>query len=547
MSRAIQQRCFDLIVVLLLCGLLVNLILSSRESGVKKEKHDFNGNPLHHGNQVLWQIITADTVDKSILAIDDLHKHKALASNNDPIHSSGGSGKKNLEENLQPFTGNPLHHGSQVEQQKVKSDTKSSCAIDVLHKKIETDSDNDQRYPNVDVEKKNCEDHLHLSTTNPSRNGRPVQQHDGDSEKSEANEVIESGNTGMTLIRFQGMQKDIAINNLHPQTNREVHSSENANSLDFEKSEANEVIESGNTGMTLIRFQGMRRDIAINNLHPQTNRDTQLTNASNHLCNPFLLLFLHHLLCFMSAPPSEVHSLENANSLDFAVGVVQSITPDPIIKSAPATDYLHKNFDFALSENGARIVKDGYFATSPSLRDMHKNFDFALSENGARIVKDGYFATSPSLRDKTGLFELEIFILELFLGLKFYNPPESILRPFRSATLGDECLHFANEGINDPLSLRGAIVTLTVALSDAAFVSNIFINHVVESCAALKDFRVFGFEDDKAIGRPWELGTFQYIERSNPMTPQSYLIPASIDGKKVPRFRAISLAIDSNW
>jgi len=422
-----------LIVVLLLCGLLVNLILSSRESGVKKEKHDFNGNPLHHGNQVLWQIITADTVDKSILAIDDLHKHKALASNNDPIHSSGGSGKKNLEENLQPFTGNPLHHGSQVEQQKVKSDTKSSCAIDVLHKKIETDSDNDQRYPNVDVEKKNCEDHLHLSTRNPSRHGRPVQQHDGDSEKSEANEVIESGNTGMTLIRFQGMQKDIAINNLHPQTNREVHSS------------------------------------------------------------------------------------ENANSLDFAVGVVQSITPDPIIKSAPATDYLHKNFDFA------------------------------LSENGARIVKDGYFATSPSLRDKTGLFELEIFILELFLGLKFYNPPESILRPFRSATLGDECLHFANEGINDPLSLRGAIVTLTVALSDAAFVSNIFINHVVESCAALKDFRVFGFEDDKAIGRPWELGTFQYIERSNPMTPQSYLIPASIDGKKVPRFRAISLAIDSNW
>mmetsp|Transcript_16933 Transcript_16933/g.35359 ORF Transcript_16933/g.35359 Transcript_16933/m.35359 type:complete len:256 (-) Transcript_16933:145-912(-) len=237
--------------------------------------------------------------------------------------------------------------------------------------------------------------------------------------------------------------------------------------------------------MTLIRFQGMQKDIAINNLHPQTNR--------------------------------EVHSSENANSLDFAVGVVQSITPDPIIKSAPATDYLHKNFDFA------------------------------LSENGARIVKDGYFATSPSLRDKTGLFELEIFILELFLGLKFYNPPESILRPFRSATLGDECLHFANEGINDPLSLRGAIVTLTVALSDAAFVSNIFINHVVESCAALKDFRVFGFEDDKAIGRPWELGTFQYIERSNPMTPQSYLIPASIDGKKVPRFRAISLAIDSNW
>ncbi len=70
-----------------------------------------------------------------------------------------------------------------------------------------------------------------------------------------------------------------------------------------------------------------------------------------------------------------------------------------------------------------------------------------------------------------------------------------------------------NEGINVPLSLRGAIATLSVSLSDVAFVTNISINHVAESCVALKDFRVFGFEDDKAIGRPWNLGTFQYMER----------------------------------
>ncbi len=56
--------------------------------------------------------------------------------------------EKKREENLHPFAGNPSCHGSQSQQQSITSDTKSSSAISVLHKKIETYSLYDPSYPN---------------------------------------------------------------------------------------------------------------------------------------------------------------------------------------------------------------------------------------------------------------------------------------------------------------------------------------------------------------------------------------------------------------
>ncbi len=99
------------------------------------------------------------------------------------------------------------------------------------------------------VEKKNCDDHVHISIKNPSCHGRPLQRHDGDSVKKEANEGIE--------------------------------------------------------GMTVIGFQGMQKDVAMYNIRPKPDRDAQRTNTSNHLHNPLLLLFLRHLLFIVSELPSK--------------------------------------------------------------------------------------------------------------------------------------------------------------------------------------------------------------------------------------------------
>ncbi len=147
-------------------------------------------------------------------------------------------------------------------------------------------------------------------------------------------------------------------------------------------------------------------DDAINHLHHGTKYHKQWTKTSYHLQNPLLLLFLHHLLCFISEPPSDVSLVENSY-FDFPVRVIQHSSFDTIVKSTPVMDY------------------------------VHKNFDLILSENGARIVRKGYFATSPSLRESNGLYRFEMFILETIGGYHFGNSPEDILRPFASTSFID--------------------------------------------------------------------------------------------------------------
>jgi hypothetical protein len=95
---------------------------------------------------------------------------------------------------------------------------------------------------------------------------------------------------------------------------------------------------------------------------------------------------------------------------------------------------------------------------------------------------------------------------------------------------------------------RGEYATLTVALSQQITVTEVMIDHAPSSIAdgksALKMFRVFGYEDIGAFGEPWELGSFQY--NSN-LGLQTFSIPSSIGGVEVPKLRAVSLAVDSNW
>ncbi len=82
-------------IALLLCRLFAILILNSCGSGVKDKNHEGNshpfiGNPSHHGSQVQWQRVTFDTIRKFPHAIDDWHKKRELALYQVLSYSNGG-------------------------------------------------------------------------------------------------------------------------------------------------------------------------------------------------------------------------------------------------------------------------------------------------------------------------------------------------------------------------------------------------------------------------------------------------------------------------
>jgi len=190
--------------------------------------------------------------------------------------------------------------------------------------------------------------------------------------------------------------------------------------------------------------------------------------------------------------------------------------------------------------------------------DRTGKFDLASIPNGARVLRRGPRATSLSLYETLPLFNRIL----AYAKLRFYgHPPEAALVPSISMHPRGQCWSFQNEW-NHPLSsnrrgitrdgIRGDYATLTVALAKAVFVSEVVVEHLpaslskVDAKSAVKNFRVVGFEDVGAFGEPWELGTFEY-NIDAPFSLQTFQIPSSIDGLSVPKLKAVSLAVDSNW
>ena len=154
--------------------------------------------------------------------------------------------------------------------------------------------------------------------------------------------------------------------------------------------------------------------------------------------------------------------------------------------------------------------------------DRTGKFDYASVVHGARVLRRGPYATSLSLYETLPLLNRVL----AYTKLRFYgHPPEVALRPSGPIHARGQCWSFQNEWSNGLSSnrrgisrdgIRGDYATLTVSLVSAAFVSEMVLEHLSSNLTsnnsetAVKDFRVVGYEDGRAFGEPWELGTFQY-------------------------------------
>ena len=183
--------------------------------------------------------------------------------------------------------------------------------------------------------------------------------------------------------------------------------------------------------------------------------------------------------------------------------------------------------------------------------DRTGKFDFASVTNGARVLRRGPHATSLSLYESLPLINRVLAAT----NLRFYgHSPEVALRPATTLYTRGHCWSFGNEfsstraRSNTQDGLRGEYATLTVALSQKIIVTEVMIDHaprsIVDGKNAVKNFRVIGYEDSGAFGEPWELGSFEYDSK---LGMQTFAVPASVGGTNVPKLKAISLAMDSNW
>jgi Sad1 / UNC-like C-terminal len=149
------------------------------------------------------------------------------------------------------------------------------------------------------------------------------------------------------------------------------------------------------------------------------------------------------------------------------------------------------------------------------------------------------------------------------LQMRFYgHGPEAALTPTHPTTALGQCWAFGPDPHGDRFS-SCFVASLSIRLSKPIFIEKISIEHPsslqVEDKirAAIRSFRVLGFEDEDAQGIAWRLGSYRYEvavddntinnRAAPPRLRQEYEIPNNVNGVDIPRLRSISLAIDSNW
>lgn len=193
--------------------------------------------------------------------------------------------------------------------------------------------------------------------------------------------------------------------------------------------------------------------------------------------------------------------------------------------------------------------------------DATGKHDYASLRSGASVISDGPLGTSPSLVQNLPLGNQLISKL----GLRFYgHGPDAALEPtFPKGSLG-QCWSFEKEGLRKRITIqewnneeiqqdpsRGLYATLAVKLAKPIFVTEISIEHVPKSVSssrdtAIKNFRVFGFEDEDALGYPWLLVESQYDSQSDAL--QEFQAQEELpNGMPIPRIASVALAIDDNW
>eukprot|EP00986_Skeletonema_menzelii_P005019 scaffold1766_cov142-Skeletonema_menzelii.AAC.1 len=136
--------------------------------------------------------------------------------------------------------------------------------------------------------------------------------------------------------------------------------------------------------------------------------------------------------------------------------------------------------------------------------DITGKFDYASVVHGARVLRRGPRATSLSLYETLPLINRVL----AYSKLRFYgHPPEVALLPTTTLHAKGHCWSFEDE---------------------------------FSSSLASRQTQ----DDIGAFGEPWELGSFEYDSK---LGLQSFAIPTSVGEADVPKLKAVSLAVDSNW
>jgi len=248
--------------------------------------------------------------------------------------------------------------------------------------------------------------------------------------------------------------------------------------------------------------------------------------------------------------------------------IIQEELQKKELDEPPSVDELHKPIvtnAAAMATSSSSSTNDAGYTARDAVRDIDRllekedadrtgKFDYASVIHGAQVLRRGPYATSYSLYEMLPL--LNRFLA--YTKLRFYgHPPEVALRPTFPMHARGQCWSFANE-FSSPRSPRrpgiaddtiGEYATLSVSLSSAITVSEVVVEHISMNISsnpstAMKVFRVLGFEDGRAFGEPWELGTYKFEVGQS---IQAFSIPTMLDGQNVPKLKAISIAVDSNW
>jgi len=190
--------------------------------------------------------------------------------------------------------------------------------------------------------------------------------------------------------------------------------------------------------------------------------------------------------------------------------------------------------------------------------DRTGRIDYASLQAGARVIQSGARSTSPSLVDNLPLFNRIL----AYWRLRFYgHGPEAALTPtFPKNALG-QCWSVENNASSKYKHWRnshkldqsnGKYATLTIRLPRPVQVSSVIIEHPPKETtkqvkSAIKNFRVVGYEDNMANGKPWPLGQFRYGINEMRSMQEFDVNTEDADGSTIPMLQSITLAIDSNY
>jgi hypothetical protein len=178
--------------------------------------------------------------------------------------------------------------------------------------------------------------------------------------------------------------------------------------------------------------------------------------------------------------------------------------------------------------------------------DSTGRIDYAALHQGAAVVRTGAYPTSTSLVDRMPLLNR----ISALLGAQFYGyGPEAALTPSYPLDALGQCWAFAEmEGVNQ----FGSYAILTVKLAKPVLVDSIVIEHPTPEVTdrartAIRNFRVFGFEDEAAASSPLALGSFSFDANNRKRSLREEFDLAANDDGDIPRLRSMSLVIDSTW